>query len=56
MISIRFVNENCGRAKQEAVPFDPLAAVLNLMNTPPLPEQIEFHRDYLWRRDEETPR
>lgn len=23
------------------------------MTTPPLPEQIELHRDRMWRRDEE---
>ena len=23
------------------------------MNTPPLPEEIELHRDRMWRRDEE---
>src|SRR2546423_8663509 len=26
---------------------------LNLMTTPPLPEQIEAHRDRMWRREEE---
>src|SRR5436190_23406420 len=26
---------------------------LNAMTTPPLPEQIELHRDRMWRRDEE---
>src|SRR6202007_2677765 len=33
----------------------PLAdpAALNSMTTPPLPEQIEAHRDRMWRRDEE---
>src|SRR5690348_4113148 len=29
------------------------AAALNPMTTPPLPEQIEAHRDRLWRRDED---
>jgi hypothetical protein len=28
-------------------------AALNPMITPPLPEQIELHRDRLWRRDED---
>ena len=28
-------------------------ATLNPMSTPPLPEQIELHRDRMWRRDEE---
>ena len=28
-------------------------AALNRMTTPPLPEQIELHRDRMWRRDEE---
>src|SRR5213083_2658065 len=28
-------------------------AALNLMTTPPLPEQIEAHRDRMWRRDED---
>ena len=27
-------------------------AILNPMTTPPLPEQIEAHRDRMWRRDE----
>ena len=27
--------------------------ILNAMTTPPLPEQIELHRDRMWRRDEE---
>ena len=26
---------------------------LNPMTTPPLPEQIELHRDRMWRRDED---
>jgi len=35
-----------------AFPFaDP--AALNPMTTPPLPEQIELHRDRMWRRDED---
>src|SRR5438046_3189122 len=34
----------------------PFAAPLNPMTTPPLPEQIELHRDRMWRRDEELPR
>lgn len=25
----------------------------NPMTTPPLPEQIELHRDRIWRRDED---
>jgi hypothetical protein len=29
------------------------AAALNPMTTPPLPEEIELHRDRMWRRDEE---
>jgi hypothetical protein len=29
-------------------------AVLNPMITPPLPEQIELHRDRMWRRDEDV--
>ena len=29
------------------------AAALNPMTTPPLPEQIELHRDRMWRRDED---
>ena len=29
------------------------SAALNPMPTPPLPEQIELHRDRMWRRDEE---
>ena len=29
------------------------AAALNQMTTAPLPEQIELHRDHMWRRDEE---
>src|SRR3989442_15758606 len=33
-------------------PFNHLAA-LNPMTTPPLPEQIEVHRDRMWRRDED---
>jgi hypothetical protein len=34
------------------LPFaDP--AALNPMTTPPLPEQIELHRDRMWRRDED---
>src|SRR5712671_1871108 len=28
-------------------------AIFNPMTTPPLPEQIELHRDRMWRRDEE---
>jgi hypothetical protein len=28
-------------------------AALNPMTTPPLPEQIELHRDRMWRRDED---
>ena len=28
-------------------------AILNPMTTPPLPEQIEAHRDRMWRRDED---
>jgi hypothetical protein len=28
-------------------------AILNPMTTPPLPEQIELHRDRMWRRDED---
>src|SRR6266436_616095 len=28
-------------------------AALNSMTTPPLPEQIELHRDRMWRRDED---
>ena len=40
------------RAIQPEVSFaDP--AALNQMTTPPLPEQIELHRDRMWRRDEE---
>src|SRR5207237_550750 len=31
----------------------PFAAPLNPMTTPPLPEQIELHRDRMWRRDED---
>src|SRR5947207_12610220 len=27
--------------------------ILNPMTTPPLPEQIEAHRDRMWRRDED---
>ena len=30
---------------------DPAAS--NQMTTPPLPEQIELHRDRMWRRDED---
>jgi hypothetical protein len=33
-------------------PFADIAA-LNPMTTPPLPEQIELHRDRMWRRDED---
>jgi hypothetical protein len=29
------------------------SAALNPMTTPPLPEQIELHRDRMWRRDED---
>src|SRR5881227_2469947 len=29
-------------------------AILNPMTTPPLPEQIEAHRDRMWRRDEDV--
>ena len=32
-------------------PFN--TAALTLMTTPPLPEQIEAHRDRMWRRDED---
>src|SRR6266581_5387432 len=28
-------------------------AILNPMTSPPLPEQIELHRDRMWRRDED---
>jgi hypothetical protein len=28
-------------------------AALNPITTPPLPEQIELHRDRMWRRDED---
>ena len=28
-------------------------AALNPMTIPPLPEQIELHRDRMWRRDED---
>ena len=28
-------------------------AILNPMTTPPLPEQIEAHRDRMWHRDED---
>jgi hypothetical protein len=40
------------RAIQPEVPFAHPAA-LNPMTTPPLPEQIELHRDRMWRRDED---
>lgn len=30
-----------------------LTSVLTSMTTPPLPEQIELHRDRMWRRDED---
>ncbi len=41
-----------GALSNQKFPFaDP--AALNLMTTPPLPEQIELHRDRLWRRDED---
>ncbi len=36
----------------QKVPFAGPAA-LNPMTTPPLPEQIELHRDRMWRRDED---
>jgi hypothetical protein len=40
------------RAIQREVPSaDP--AALNPMTTPPLQEQIELHRDRMWRRDED---
>ncbi len=40
------------RAIQPDLPFaDPAAP--NPMTTPPLPEQIELHRDRMWRRDED---
>src|SRR5947199_8189260 len=40
------------RPSNQKSPFaDP--AALNPMTTPPLPEQIELHRDRMWRRDEE---
>src|SRR6266850_1940904 len=40
------------RVIQQKFPFvDPTA--LNSMTTPPLPEQIELHRDRMWRRDED---
>ena len=29
------------------------STALNPMTTPPLPEQIELHRDRMWRRDED---
>ncbi len=38
--------------KPQKFPFaDPAAP--NPMTTPPLPEQIELHRDRMWRRDED---
>jgi hypothetical protein len=40
------------RAIQPEVPFCSPAA-LNPMITPPLPEEIELHRDRMWRRDED---
>ncbi len=39
------------RKPQEFSFADP--AALNPMTTPPLPEQIELHRDRMWRRDED---
>ena len=38
--------------KPQKFPFAD-AAALNPMTTPPLPEQIELHRDRMWRRDED---
>src|SRR5438552_14601229 len=38
--------------KPHEFPFDHHAS-LNPMTTPPLPEQIEAHRDRIWRRDED---
>src|SRR6266850_2543845 len=40
------------RVIQQKFPFAHPAA-LNPMTTPPLPEQIELHRDRMWRRDED---
>ena len=38
--------------KPQGFPF-PDPAAPNQMTTPPLPEQIELHRDRMWRRDED---
>ena len=44
------------RAIQREVPFlliAPLLTQSRCIGTPPLPEQIELHRDRMWRRDED---
>jgi hypothetical protein len=48
----RFSIYNSQGLSPHHLPFaDP--AALNSMTTPPLPEQIELHRDRMWRRDED---
>src|SRR5258707_12125920 len=39
-------------ADRTTFPFNHPTA-LTAMTTPPLPEQIELHRDRMWRRDED---